>query len=145
MHVARVRPASRKAQELCIDIAAGGARERVILTLSTTGRDGGLRTLETLLTSLEARHLAHAVLDALGGQDREWPVRVQPAYPHDANQYFDVAISDRPQRPVIITLHVSLADAERSLPIQLAHDEARRLGYSLLGAANPSRLASDDD
>lgn len=143
--MARILPASRKAQRLCIDVAPGFARERVVLTLTSRDRIGEHRHLETLLTSLEARQLGHALLDALGGRKREWPVRVQLAYGHDPDRRFDVDVSDHPQERVVITLLLGPANSETSFAMQLAHDEAHQLGHYFLAAANPSRLASYDD
>ncbi len=67
----RICPASREHQELRIDIAAGPLPERVVLTLRIRDQLGADHCLETLLTSLEARKLAHALLDANARSGRD--------------------------------------------------------------------------
>ena len=70
----RICPASREHQELRIDIAAGPLPERVVLTLRIRDQLGADHCLETLLTSLEARKLAHALLDANARSGVLWQV-----------------------------------------------------------------------
>jgi hypothetical protein len=127
-------------------VAPGLSHERVVLTLYTSDPTGADHTLETLLTSLEARQLAHAVLDARGKAQRKWPVSVRPAHEHEQDQRFEVTHTDHPHEPVVMTLRLRRGDGtEGSFGIPLTGDEAHQLGHSLLTAANPSRLASRDD
>ena len=114
----RICPASRQHQELRIDIAAAPLPERVVLTLRIRDQLGTDHCLETLLTSLEARKLAHALLDANASSAREWPVSIVPAHPQDP---------------------------PRSLVIRLAGGETYAIGHGLLLAANPSRSTLEDD
>jgi hypothetical protein len=133
-------PASRKDQHLRVEVAPGLIHERVVLTLKTSGPTGTDHTLETLLTSLEARQLGHAVLDALGKAQRRWPVSVRPVYKHEQDQRFEVTHSDDPHEPVVMMLRLRRGSgAEGSFGMPLTGDEAHRLGHSLLAAANPSR------
>jgi hypothetical protein len=127
-------------------VAPGLIHERVVLTLKTSDATGTDHTLETLLTSLEARQLGHAVLDALGKAQRRWPVSVRPAHTREQDQRFEVAHAEDPREPVVMTLRLRRGDrAEGSFGMRLTGDEAHQLGHSLLAAANPSRLASRDD
>jgi hypothetical protein len=66
-------------------------------------------------------------------------------YDHEPDRCFDVGVSDDPQAPVVITLRIRAAEGKKSFSVRLARDEAHQLGHHFLSAANPSRLASDDD
>jgi hypothetical protein len=113
--VRRICPASRKHQDLGIEVAPGFLRERVVLTLNTRDRAGNDHRLETLLTSLEARHLGHALLDAIGKAQRTWPVRVRPAHEHKQDLCFDVTHSDQPRAPAVMTLRIRVAGGPERL------------------------------
>jgi hypothetical protein len=144
--VRRIWPASRKERELCIDIAPGLVHERVVLTLSYCDGQGERRVLDTLLTSLEARRVAHAALDAMQGAERAWPITVQPVHQHDSQRYFDVGLADNGQGHIVVRLRLGAArGSTRSFAIPFSPREAHQLGHSLLAAANRSRLASRDD
>ena len=149
----RTSPVSRRDQDLRIDVAAGLLRERVVVTVRVCDGTGKEHSLETLLTSLEARRLGHAVLDAIGRRGREWPVDIEPALEQVPHRRFQIQPSEPradadPSDPnaVVMTLQVDQgSNTPRALPVLLTSAEATQLGHAFLGAANPSRLASEDD
>jgi hypothetical protein len=60
-----LRPAAGEDRDVQIDVEpAKLLRERVVLTLRIRDQAGRKRSLELLLTSLEARKLGHMLLDA---------------------------------------------------------------------------------
>lgn len=142
----RICPASRTDVELCLEVGAGYVPERVVLRLRSLDRAGSEHSLETLLTSIEARRFGHAVLDAISKSDRTWPVSIRPTHEHERQQYFEVETSEVESAPVLVTLRLRGAnDGADSFRIPLAANEAHRLGHLFLSAANPSHLASNDD
>jgi hypothetical protein len=133
-----------KDRELSIEIAPGLLPERVVLELRARDRAGIDHRLQTLLTSLEARLLGHAILDAETNRDREWPISVAPANHRDARRCFDV----RPRLPDGVAVSLQLDpgnDQSRPFEIPLSQTEAHQLGHAFLAAANPSRSILRDD
>jgi hypothetical protein len=60
-----IRPASGEDRDIQLDVEPSKLlRERVVLTLHIRDQAGRSRSLELLLTSLEARMLGHMLLDA---------------------------------------------------------------------------------
>lgn len=142
----RIRPASRKDQDLRIDVESGLGREQVALLLRTRDQTQVEHTLETVLTWYEARQLGHALLDAGAGAAKDCLVSIRPLHKHAEDRLFDVIMSDRASEIAALRLRLpQIGDTERRFDMPLSPDEARRLGHSFLAAANPTRSASGDD
>jgi hypothetical protein len=71
---------------------------------------------------------------------------IRPAAGADREIQLDVEPSRVHRERVVLTLHIrDQARRTRSLELLLTSLEARKLGHMLLDAANPSRLAHEDD